>query len=234
MSPCFQAFLLCVPRACDEDVTSWWLSAALLAPSVLPQEEQSSCAGAGNVMLPPRLGLPAELDQGLQDYIRASGAPDFGVSFVTGLSCFQKSEFLTWVSVYKSCFRQLEGCHCNANQVISEGRPLVYTTLELRVPGPSFLDPTPMTYRRGVAVLFAGAWRFSERTAAGIQRHLLRPLKALAFAVSSGARRLEARRKLGQLLPSLKGVWILHAGGKNVCLFLFDSFIQRPCPRNNW
>ena len=113
----------------------------------------------------------------------------------------------------------MEVCHCNANQVISEGRPLVYTTLELRVPGPSFLDPTPMTYRRGVAVLFAGAWRFSERTAAGIQRHLLRPLKALAFAVSSGARRLEARRKLGQLFPSLKGVWILHAGGKNACLF---------------
>ena len=100
--------------------------------------------------------------------------------------------------------------------MISEGRPFVYTTLELRVPGPSFLDPPMPRRSRGLAVLFAGTWRFSERTAAGIQRHLLRPLKALAFAVSSGARRLEARRKLGQLFPSLKGFWILHVGVLNV------------------
>jgi len=30
-------------------------------------------------------------------------------------------------------------------------------------------------------------------------------IQALAFAVSSGAGRLEARRKLGQLFPHLKG-----------------------------
>ncbi|CAJ1453144.1 unnamed protein product [Effrenium voratum] len=59
-----------------------------------------------------------------------------------------------------------------------------------------------------VAVLFAGAWRFSERTCASIARHLLQPLQAVSFAVSSGRGRLEARRRLKQLFVSLNFAWV--------------------------
>ena len=170
-----KALLLCVPKACDEETTRAWLSAALIGSSQLGHLEPAPCRGDGDLLLPPRLGLPSELDQGLHSYITSNGG-NLDLSFV-----------------------------------VSEGLPLIYTNLELRVPGPSFLEPKPTARsqrRGGVAVLFAGSWRFAERTAGGIRRHLLQPLKALAFAVSSGAGRLEARRKLGQLFP-LKGFgWV--------------------------
>ncbi len=53
-------------------------------------------------------------------------------------------------------------------------------------------------------------------------------LQALAFAVSSGAGRLEARRKLGQLFPHLKGFsWATWMKGR-----LFESQLSELLGRN--
>eukprot|EP00434_Breviolum_minutum_P028566 symbB.v1.2.025272.t1/scaffold2439.1/size78980/4 len=147
-----QAFLICVPKSCNEEATRGWISAALmLGPVKLQIPELSTCGGAGNLILPPRLGLPTEVDRGLHHYVTAGGTTDWGLSYV-----------------------------------YFGGQPKIYTTLELRVPKPALLEPQQR--RKGVAVLFAGSWRFSQRTAFGIQRHVLQPLKALAFAASHGSR----------------------------------------------
>lgn len=63
-----------------------------------------------------------------------------------------------------------------------------------------------MSLSGGVAVLFAGSWRYEERTVATVARHLVMPLQAVALAVFSGSGpgRLE-RWQMKRFFPGLAG-----------------------------
>ena len=76
-----KAVLVCAPKACDEEATRAWLSAALIISSQLGHLEPAPCRGDGDLLLPPRLGLPSELDQGLHSYITSNGG-NLNLSFV--------------------------------------------------------------------------------------------------------------------------------------------------------
>eukprot|EP00913_Durusdinium_trenchii_P026377 g24750.t1 len=78
----------------------------------------------------------------------------------------------------------LGGRHLSLSILPGAAGPVIYSSLPLHVPKPHFLEQPSRGV--GAAVLFAGAWRFSERTALAIRRHLLQPLNAKVFAVSSG------------------------------------------------
>eukprot|EP00435_Cladocopium_sp_Y103_P005588 s1259_g1.t2 len=67
--------------------------------------------------------------------------------------------------------------------------------------------------RAGVAVLFAGSWRYEERTLASLARHLVRPLSATvlcALSGSSGSRGWRERQQMKKFFPALAGFRWLH------------------------
>ena len=73
---------------------------------------------------------------------------------------------------------------------------------------PNFAIALPTS---GVAVLFAGSWRYEERTLASLARHLVRPLEATVLcalsgggAGTSGSGALE-RQRMRKFFPALAG-----------------------------
>ncbi|CAE7423749.1 unnamed protein product [Symbiodinium natans] len=173
-----EAFLLCAPAPCSSSDASAWLASTYLegnrrAGVFRPAAPQATCAGRGFRELPPRLAFPAESQEAIAELLhQMAPPPGMGPSILSH----------------------------------GPGHPLAgqisfFVTPGFSVAGREVLE-TQGGCRRGVAALFAGAWRFSERTASGIHRHLLRPLRATAFAVASGAHRRDEHR-LRRLWPTL-------------------------------
>ncbi|CAE7197908.1 unnamed protein product [Symbiodinium sp. CCMP2592] len=176
-----EAFLLCAPSPCSSADASAWLASTYLAGdsrtgAFRPAAPQTSCAGNGFLEVPPRLAFPAESQEAIANLLRETAPPP-------GMS--------------PSIMSHGPG-HPLAGQIS------FFVAPGFSVAGREILEPTGGC-QRGTAALFAGAWRFSERTAAGIHRHLLRPLHARAFAVTSGADRQDEHR-LRRLWPTLVSI----------------------------
>jgi hypothetical protein len=65
----------------------------------------------------------------------------------------------------------------------------------------------------GVAVLFAGSWRYEERTLASLARHLVRPLSATVLCALSGGggSGWRERQRMKKFFPALAGE--IYGGG---------------------
>ena len=59
----------------------------------------------------------------------------------------------------------------------------------------------------GVAVLFAGSWRYEERTLASLARHMVRPLSATVLCALSGGggSGWRERQRMKKFFPALAG-----------------------------
>lgn len=178
------AMLTCLPTACSEAVLSQWLAPTFIHSGTLEgivRLQKSyldySCQGASHVSLHPRHAFPASSDRNFRKEVAASGK----------------------LPPWPMWFLQPEPIGAKIF-----GPSVLFATLPQPQPKP--LRPSSEG-QGGVAVLFAGSWRYEERTLASLARHLVRPLSATVLCALSGGggSGWRERQRMKKFFPALAG-----------------------------
>eukprot|EP00434_Breviolum_minutum_P032312 symbB.v1.2.028574.t1/scaffold3036.1/size64867/4 len=185
--------LLCVPRPCSASTVGQWISPWFVHQGKLEgvvklQNWQPACRKPLHLALQHRPAFHAKSVMDAQDLRRGEDVPPWP---------------LFWMRP------EPEGPGSEPKAAEDEVEPVILVNLPQPYPRRVHHAGTTIS-GGGVAVLFAGSWRYEERTVATVARHVVMPLQAVVLAALSGSGpgRLE-HWQMKRFFPALAGFqWV--------------------------